>query len=84
MCNVMESASEAECGSLFNNSKKDVSLRTTLHEMEHPQPPIPVKVDNSTAIGFASKQIKQQKSKSMDMQYYWIQDCVAQKQFRVY
>ena len=84
MRNVMASASEAECGSLFNNTKAAVSLRTTLHKMGHPQPPTPVEVDNSTAVGFANKQIKEQKSKSMDMQYYWIQDCVTQKQFRVY
>ena len=41
MRNVMESASEAECGALFNNTKEAVALRTTLHEMGHPQPPHP-------------------------------------------
>ena len=81
MRNVMASASEAECGALFNNIKEAVSIRTTLPKMGHPQPPTPVKVDNSTAVGFANKQIKQQKSKSMDMRYYWIQDRVAQKHF---
>ena len=78
MRNVIASASEAECGALFKNTKEAVALRTTLHEMGHPQPPIPVEVDNSTAVGFANKQIKQQKYKSMDMRYYWIQDRVAQ------
>ena len=52
--------------------------------MGHPQPLTPVEVENSTAVGFANKKIKQQKSKSMDMRYYWIQDRVAQKYFRVY
>ena len=33
MRNVMASASEAECGALFNNTKEDVSLRTTLHKI---------------------------------------------------
>ena len=46
--------------------------------------PHPVEVDNSTAVGFANNQIKQQNSKSMDMRYYWIQDRVAQKYFHVY
>ena len=36
--NVMASTSEAECGALSNNTNKAVSLRTTLHEMVHPQP----------------------------------------------
>ena len=84
MRNVMASASEADCGSLFNNTKEVVSLRTTLHKMGHPQPPIPVKVENSTAVGFVNKKIKQQKSKYMDMRYYWMQDCVAQKKIQVY
>jgi hypothetical protein len=52
--------------------------------MKHPQPPTPVQVDNSTTHGFANKQIKQQKSKSMDMQFYWVQDRVSQKQFKAY
>ena len=59
MRNFMASASEAEYGALFNNTKESVSLRTTLHEMGHPQPPTPVEVDNSTAVVFANKQIKQ-------------------------
>ena len=50
--------------------------------MGHPQPPTLVEVDNSTAVGFANKQINQQKSKSMDMRYYWIQDRVAQKKIK--
>ena len=78
MCNVMASASEAECGALFINTKETVALRTTLHEMGHPQPPTPVKADNSTSVRFANKQIKQQNSKSTDMRYYWTQDRVAQ------
>ncbi len=84
MRNVMSSAAEAECGALYDNTKEGVPLRTTLTEMGHPQPPTPVQVDNSTTNGFANKQIKQQKSKSMDMRFYWIQDRVAQKQFQVY
>ena len=39
MCNVMASAYEAKCGSLFNNTKEAFALRTTLHEMGHPQHP---------------------------------------------
>jgi len=84
MRNVLSSAAEAECGALFNNMKEAVALRNTLEEMGHPQPPTPVQVDNSTTNGFANKQIKQQRSKSMDMRFYWIQDRVKLKQFEVY
>ena len=46
--NVMSSATEAECGALFNNAKQGVPLRISLEEMGHPQPPTPIQVDNST------------------------------------
>jgi hypothetical protein len=82
--NVMGSAAEAEVGALYDNLREGVPLRNTLQEMGHPQPPTPVQVDNSTANGFANKQIKQQKSKAMQMRFYWIQDRVQQKQFNVY
>ena len=70
MRNVMTSASEAQYEALFNNTKEAVSLRTTLHRMGHPQPPTPVEVANSTAVGVANKQIKVKNSNSMDMRYY--------------
>ena len=55
---IMASTSEAKRGALFYNTKETVALRTTLHEMGHPQPPTPVEVDNSTIVGFSNKQIK--------------------------
>ena len=82
--NVMSSAAEAECVTLFKNSKQGVPLRISLEDMGHPQPPTPIQVDNSTAAGFANLQIKQNRTKSMYMQFYWIQDRVTQKQFKVY
>ena len=65
----MASAAEAECGALFNNTKEGFALHNTLIEIGHPQPPTPVQVNNSTAYGFANKQIKQKRSKSMDMRF---------------
>jgi hypothetical protein len=82
MRNVLSLAAEAKYGALFVNTK-DYILRNTLKEIGHPQLATPVQVDNSTTHGFTNKQIKQQKSKSMDMQFYWIQDHVAQKQYKV-
>jgi hypothetical protein len=84
MGNTLSSAAKAECGAMFNNTKTAVALRNTLEEMGHEQPPTPVQVDNFMAVGFANKQLKQQRSKSMDMRYYWVQDRVAQKQFHIY
>jgi hypothetical protein len=52
--------------------------------MGHKQPPTPVACDNSTAAGIMNRKVKQQRSKAMDMRFYWVQDRVDQKQFRIY
>ena len=81
---VMSSAAEAEIGATFLNSKDDLSIRTTLKELGHPQPPTPVQVDYTTSVGFVSNTIKQKMSKAIDMRFYWIRDCTRQGQFKNY
>ena len=56
---VLSSAAEAEFGALFHNTKEATPLRTTLEELGHPQPPTPVLVDNSTAVGLANDTVTQ-------------------------
>ena len=46
----MASATEAELGTIFVNGQDVVPIRTTLHEMNHPQPPTHIQVDNVTAV----------------------------------
>jgi hypothetical protein len=82
--NVMSSAAEAEVGALFENGQEAVGIRNTLHDMGHAQPPTPVKTDNSTASGISNNTMKQRRSKSMDMRFYWIRDRVQQGQFIIY
>ena len=64
--------------------KDAVVLRTTLSEMGHAQPPTPIQVDNSTACGIANTNIKLQRSKAIDMRFYWVRDRVDQQQFTVF
>ena len=83
--NVVASAAEAETNGLFHNAREAIPIRQTLIEMGHPQPPTPIKTDNSTAISFVSSNIKQKKSKSWDMQLNWLRDKrTIDKQFRFY
>eukprot|EP00957_Ditylum_brightwellii_P040721 3082356-Ditylum_brightwellii.AAC.1 len=51
--------------------------------MGHPQPPTPLHYDNSTAVGIANKTMKRQKSKAMNMRYFWILDQIQQGNFNV-
>ena len=83
---VMSSAAEAECGGLYLNAHESVPMTTTLVELGHPQPKdgTPIRTDNSTAAGIMNKTVKQKKSKSMDMRFWWLVDRVEQGQFRIF
>ena len=62
---VMGSVAEAEIGAGYLNGQDGISIRTTLIEMGHPQPPTPLQVDNTTARSFANGTMKQKRSKSI-------------------
>jgi hypothetical protein len=81
---VMSSAAEAELGALFVNGKEATVLRQTLMDMGWPQPATPIQTDNSTACGIVNRTVKQQKSRAMDMRFYWIRDRSDQNQFHIY
>ena len=81
---VMASAAEAEIAALFMNAKLVVPIQQALIEMGHPQPATKIKTDNSTADGFVNDAIKQNRSKAIDMGFYWWKDRQQQKQFNIY
>jgi hypothetical protein len=56
-------------------------LRLTLEELGHKQLPTPIHVDNSTTVGIVNNTIKRQKSRSMEMRYFWLLDGKIQKLF---
>ena len=48
--------------------------------MARPQPT----PDNSTANGILNGTMKQQRSKAIDMRFYWLKDIAEQGQFKIY
>ena len=84
LSNVMSSAAEAEIASTFLTARDALPLRVALDELGHPQPPTPIQVDNTTAVGFANNRIKQKATKAIDMRFHWIRDRVSQNQFLIY
>ena len=80
----MASAAEAEIRGLFMNSREDVPERTTLIDLGHPQPPTPLKTDNSTADIILNVTVKQKCSKDLVMQFYWLKYRASQGEFRIY
>eukprot|EP00957_Ditylum_brightwellii_P198784 15152032-Ditylum_brightwellii.AAC.1 len=54
-----------------------------LQEMGHSQPPTIVIIDNSTTEGIVNNRVKQYRTHTMDMQFYWMRDCVKQGHYMV-
>ena len=69
---VAASAAEAELGALFLNAQEAKVIRLILKELGHPQPPTPIHVDNTTAVGIVNNSIKRQRSRAMEMRYFWL------------
>ena len=63
-------ASETEIGATFLNAKYALPIHTTLEELGHPQPPTPMQVDNTTAVGFTNDTVKHKRSKEIEMRFY--------------
>jgi len=78
---VVASAAEAETAGLFHNTQHTIPIRRNLIALGHPQPPTPIKTDNSTAHGFT---YEQKISKSWDMRYYWLRDRQNQQQLDIF
>ena len=68
--NVMSSATAVEIESACTACHDAMPIRNTLIKLDHQQPPIPVQVDNSTAVGFIKNELKQKRIKSIDVRYY--------------
>jgi len=82
--NVMASATGAELGALSMNGQEAVAIRNTLEAMGYPQPPTPMETDNNTANGIINNTMEQERSKAIDVRFYWLRDRVEQGQFYIY
>jgi len=80
---VMASAAEAELDTLFHNCQEGIIFWQTLGDLGHPQPKMPVHCDNATAVGIANTTVKRQRSRAMEMRFFWIGDKVAQDMYQV-
>ena len=58
---VVPSAAETEVVGIFQNAQQAIIIRRILHALDHPQPPTPIKTDNSTASGFVYDNIHQKR-----------------------
>lgn len=70
--NVMSSAAEAQNAALFINAKEVAVIQTVLEEMGHPQLPTKIQTINTTACGIANDTIHQERSRTINMRFYWL------------
>ena len=54
-----------------------------LEALDHPQDTIHIKTDNPTAELFSNSTLKEKRSKSWGMKWWWIQDKVKLIEFKV-
>ena len=80
----MTSAAEKETQTVYLNGKVAISIKISLEEQGHPQPPVPMKTDNSTACGILNSYMRQKRSKAFDMKIHWMKDKIQDKTFRLY
>jgi hypothetical protein len=81
---VADSAAEAELGELFLNVQEAKVLQLILVELGHPQPPTPIHIDNTTTARIVNNTIKQQRSRAMEMRYFWLLDGEMQQYLKFY
>ena len=55
---MVSSSAESKVAGIYHNSRISIPIRQTLQALNHPQPPTPLKTDNSTATGFVYDNIK--------------------------
>ena len=68
----MASAAEAEVIALFMNAQEATAIRECLINLGHPQGPISLVTDSSTAHGIITGEMKQKMAKAFDMRKNWI------------
>ena len=81
---VVVSVAESEVCVLFHNCQTAILIRNCLILMGHPQPPTPVKTENTTARDFTYNNIAIKKINTWDMIYYWIRDSENKLHFKIH
>ena len=84
MKHVVTSAASAEIGILFINTRQAIPVRCLLEKRTHKQPPTPTQADNTTAIGFITKNLNPKMTKAEDMNHWFLRDQQDRKRFRYY
>ena len=75
-------SSRCACYQQTGGSRTDIRL--TLSKLGHPHPQNPIHIDNTTAAVIVNNTIKRQRSRAMEMRYFWLLDQEKNKYFKFY
>jgi hypothetical protein len=75
---VISLAAEAKIGALYINCREAIPACHTLEFLGHPQPPTPIQINNTMALGVINNNVMK-KLKAMDMKYHRLRDRISQK-----
>ena len=70
--NVVMSAADTEINALFINMHQAIPARYLLAEMGHARPATPAQTDNTTSLGFVTKNLNPRATKSTDMNNWYM------------
>ena len=73
---VVSSAAEAEYAALYLVGREALCASQTLTDLGFPQAATLIICDNQCAVGIANRNVKQKRSKAINMRYHWIRDQV--------
>ena len=84
MRNFLESATEAELGRLCEFFQKATSMRMSLADTGHLQPPTPVATETTVAKSIVNGTVKRKIYQAIDMRFYWVRDRIQLNHFRIF
>ena len=76
-------AAEAKLCEQYINAKQSAMMLMMLNKTGHPQPPMPIQTDDSTAYSIITNKIIPKAPKMMDMYFHWLHDHEQQQKFHI-
>ena len=80
----MTSTADAEIVALYINLQKEIPMLMTIEDMGHKQPPTPTQIDNTTSLGFITKELHPESTNSTDMKHWFVRDPNYRSQLKYY
>ncbi len=69
---------------LHYNAQTAVDIVIILHVLGHPQPTVPIKTDNATAVLFVTETLKQKCSKGWNVHHHWLSKQQCDTKFNIF